>query len=80
MASVRELGMDEQEQNSQFIEGDGHRDSDVQPSSVWGRHKDAAAYPHEAHCPDGKVALRTPLFTAAVFGHCGYLPSEQSSS
>ena len=54
MASVRELGMDEQEQNSHFIEGDGHRDRDVQPSSMWGRRKDTAAYPHEAHCPDGK--------------------------
>lgn len=32
MSSIGKLEMDEPEQNSHFIEGDGHRDSDVQSS------------------------------------------------
>lgn len=54
MSSIRKLEMDEQEQNSHFVEGDGHTDSDVQSSSMWGRRRDTVAHPHEAHCPGGK--------------------------
>lgn len=54
MLSIRKLQMDEQEQNSHFIEGHGCRDSDAQSSPMWGRQKDAVAHTHEACCPDGK--------------------------
>lgn len=46
--------MDEQEQNSHFIEGHGDMEIDVQSSSMLSGRKDTVAYPHEVHCPDGK--------------------------
>lgn len=73
MSSIRKLEMNEQEQNSHFIEGDGYRDSNVQSSFMQDRWKDTVANPHEVHCPDGKgFRKKFPLW---VLGNASFLQS-----